>query len=90
MVGQEFHVGRAVEEDFAGNGWQWVCQIPQLVITVSKATVVLELADTGLLEVATDLSLVVGVYGADIVPARVVLWHWLNKINGWSNLIKKS
>lgn len=77
MVGQEFHVGRAVEEHFAGNGWQRVRQVPQLVIPVGEAAVVLEFADTCLHEVAADLGFVVGVDSADVVAARVVFRHWI-------------
>ena len=74
---QELHVGRAVEEDFARDGRQRVRQIPQLVLAVREATVVLELADARLHEVATDLRLVVRMHSANVVPTRVILRHRL-------------
>jgi len=79
VVGEEFHVWGAVEQDFTWDGRQRVRQIPQLVIPVRKATIILELADTSLLEVATDLGFIVGVYGADIMPSWIVLRYRLNK-----------
>ena len=79
MVWQEFHVGRAVEEDLARDGRQRVRQIPQLVVAVSEAAVVLELADAGLHEVTADLRLVVRMHSTNVVPAGVVLRYWLNK-----------
>ena len=79
VVWQEFHVGRAVEEDLAGDGRQRVRQIPQLVVAMREAAIVLELADACLHEVAADLCLVVRVHGTNVVPAGVVLRHWLNK-----------
>lgn len=80
MVGQEFHVRRAVEQDFARDRWQRVRQVPQLVVSVRKTAVVLEFADAGLQEVATDLGFVIGVYGTDVMPSWIIFGHWLNKI----------
>ena len=40
--------------------------------TVSEAAVLLELADTGLLEVTADLRLVVRVYSSNVVSAWIV------------------
>ena len=79
VIWQEFHVGRAIEEDLAGDGRQRVSQIPQLVLAMREAAVVLELADTCLHEVAADLRLVVRVHGTNVVPAGIVVRHWLNK-----------
>lgn len=42
---------------------------------MSKAAVVLELANSCLLEVSTHLSLIVRVHSSYIVSARVVFWH---------------
>ena len=81
VVWQEFHVGRAVEEDLAGDGRQRVCQIPQLVVAMCEAAIVLELAHACLHEVAADLRLVVRVHSTNVVPTGVVLRYWLNKIS---------
>lgn len=59
MAWQKFHIGWAVEQDLTGNRRQWICQISQLFVTMGEAAVVLKLAHASLLEVATDLSLVV-------------------------------
>ncbi len=59
MAWQKFHIGRAVEKHLTGNRRQWICQISQLIVTMGEAAVVLKLAHASLLEVATDLSLVV-------------------------------
>ena len=80
VVRQEFHVWRAIKKHFAGNRRQRVSQTAQLVLTMSEAAVVLELADTGLLIVTADLRLVVRVNSPNVVAARVVRWHRLNKI----------
>ena len=79
VVWQEFHVGRAVEEDLARDRRQRVRQIPQLMVAVREAAIVLELADACLHEVAADLRLVIRVHSTNIVPAGVVLRYWLNK-----------
>ncbi len=59
MARQKFHIGRAVKKNLTRNRRQWICQISQLIVTMGKAAVFLELAHASLLEIATDLSLVV-------------------------------
>lgn len=48
---------------------------------MGEATIVLELADSSLFVVAADLGLVVRVHSTDVVTARVIDWHCLQKKN---------
>lgn len=59
MAWQKFHIGWAIKKHLTGNRRQWICQISKLIVTMGEATVVLKLAHASLLEVSTDLSLVV-------------------------------
>ena len=79
VIRQKFHVRRAVKENFSWNRRQRVCQVSQLVISVSEAAIVLELADAGLLVVAAHLSLVIRVHSTDVVTAGIIDGHSLNK-----------
>ena len=72
VVWKEFHVGRAVEENFSRDRGQGVGQGPQLVVSVSEAAVFLELAHAGLLEVTADLRLVVRVDSSNVVSAWII------------------
>ena len=77
MAGQKLHIWWTVQQHFSWNWWQGISQRSELVITVSKAAVVLELADTGLLVISAHLSLVVGVNCTDVVTSWVLLRHGL-------------
>ena len=87
VVGEEFHVWRAVEEDFTRDRWQRICQIPQLMVSMCKAAIVLEFANSSLLEIATNLRFVIGVNCTNVVSTWVILRHWLNKIRARSDTI---
>ena len=77
MAGQKLHIGWTVQQHFSWNGWQRISQASELVITVSKAAVVLELANTSLLVISAHLSLVVGVNCTDVVASWVLFRHGL-------------
>ena len=81
MAWEEFHVRRAVKEHFSWDGRQGIRQVSQLVVTVSEAAVVLELADTCLFEVAANLSLIVRVHSSNEVPSWILSWHRLNNLD---------
>ena len=74
---QEFHVRRAVQEDFAGNGRKRISQTSKLVLAMSEAAIVLELAHARLLEVAAHLRLIVRVHRTYVVSAWIIHRHGL-------------
>lgn len=81
MIRQKFHVGWAVQQHFPRYRRQWIRQVSHFVVPMRKAAIVLELADTCLHEVATNLSFVVRVHSANVVSPWVVFRHRLNQIN---------
>ena len=73
----EFHVRWIVKEHSLGNRGQRIRKFSQLVISVRKTAVLFKFARTKLLEVPTNLRLVVAMDSAYVVLARIRFWHRL-------------
>ena len=79
VLGEKFHFWWAVKKDFTRDWRHWISKCSQLIIPVSKTTVISKFTDTSLLEITADLSFVVTVDSSDVMSAWEVLRHGLNK-----------